>query len=338
MGIKSVAAALVSLVFLFGAQARAADFYEGKTITIIVGFTPGGTYDQIARFYARHLPRFITGKPTIIVQNMPGAASLVATVSLANTAARDGTVLGIIGGGTAMEPVLGNPQARFDARQFGWIGGKSGDHFMCAVSNRIPVASIEDAKKREIIVGSTGTGSRTMSFPVALNELVGTKFKVVSGYPGGNEITLALEKGEVEGYCGWAISSIRQRSADWIKQGKIRFLTQFALSKNPDFPDVPLAMDLPATEAGRRAIEFISSDSINAWPLIAPPGTPAERVELLRGALDAMLRDRAIIAEAEREGMDIDVIPGRDLESVVRRLYASPPEVVALVRKFSEAR
>ena len=338
MRVKLAAAALASLVFLCGAPARAADFYEGKTITIIVGFTPGGTYDQIARFYARHLPRFIPGKPTIIVQNMPGAASLVATVSLANTAARDGTVLGIIGGGTAMEPVLGNPQARYDARQFGWIGGKSGDHFMCAVSNRIPVITIEDAKTREIIVGSTGTGSRTMSFPVALNELVGTKFKVVSGYPGGNEITLALEKGEVEGYCGWAISSIRQRSADWIKQGKIRFLTQFALSKNSDFPDVPLAMDLPATEAGRRAIEFVSADSINAWPLIAPPGTPPERVELLRASLETMLRDKAVIAEGEREGMDIGVIPGRDLESVIKRLYTTPPEVVALVRKFSESR
>jgi tripartite-type tricarboxylate transporter receptor subunit TctC len=274
----------------------------------------------------------------VVVQNLPGAGSLVATVTLANTAARDGTVLGVVGGGTALEPVLGNPQARYDARQFAWIGGKSGDHFMCAISSGVPAKDIAGAREREIVVGSTGTGSRTMSYPIALNSLVGTKFKVVSGYPGGNEISMALEKGEVEGYCGWAISSIRQRSSDWITQGKIRFLTQFALSKHKDFPDLPLAMDLPETEVGRRAIEFISSDSINAWPLIAPPGLPKERIELLRTAFEAMLRDPAAVAEAQREGMDLDPISGRDLERVIERLYSAPPDVVSMVRKINESR
>ena len=326
------------LLLLSGSGALAADFYEGKTVTIIVGFTPGGTYDQIARFYARNLPRFIPGKPTIVVQNMPGAGSLVATVTLANTSPRDGTVLGIIGGGAALEPILGNPQARYDARQFGWIGGRSSDHFMCAVSSKSSVKTIAEAKVKEVVVGSTGTGSRTMSFPVALNELIGTKFKIVSGYPGGNEISMAVEKGEVEGYCGWAISSIRQRSADWLKTGRLTFLTQFALSKNPDFPAVPLAKVLPPSEVGQRAVEFLSSDSTNAWPLIAPPGLPAERVQILRSAFDAMLRDPAVIAEGVKEGMDIDPVSGSDLQALIQRLYTTPPEVLALVRKFNEAR
>jgi tripartite-type tricarboxylate transporter receptor subunit TctC len=259
-------------------------------------------------------------------------------VHLANNAARDGTVLGIVGGGTALEPVLGNPQARYDAREFAWIGGRSGDHFMCTVSSSVPVTDIRGAMQRPIVVGSTGTGSRTMSFPIALNELVGTKFKVVAGYPGGNEITLALEKGEVEGYCGWAISSIRQRSSQWLAQGKLRFLTQFALTKHRDFQDVPLAMDLPASETGKRAIEFISTDSVNAWPLIAPPGLPAERVEMLRYAFDTMLKDRVVVEEGTREGMDIDPISGAELEKVVRRLYSTPPEVLALVKKINETR
>ena len=326
------------LLSLSTGNAKAAEFYEGRTITIVVGFTPGGTYDQIARFYARHFPRFLPGKPTIVVQNMPGAGSLVASVNLANAAARDGTVLGIIGGGAALEPILGNPQARYDARQFGWVGGRSSDHFMCAVSNRSPVKTIEDARRHEVVVGSTGAGSRTMSFPVALNELIGTRFKVVTGYPGGNEVSMAVEKGEVEGYCGWAISSIRQRSADWLKDGRIRFLTQFALSKHPEFSNVPLAMDLPPNEIGRRAIEFISSDSINAWPLITPPGLPPERLKALRDAFDAMLHDATVIADAAKEGMDIDPVPGSELQSLVQRLYDTPPDVIALVRKFNDAR
>ncbi len=316
----------------------AADFYNGKVITIVVGFTPGGTYDQIARFYARNLPRFLPGHPTVVVQNMPGAGSLVATAHLANAAARDGSVLGIIGGGSALEPLLGNQQARYDARNFGWIGGKSGDHFMCTISSRSPAKTIDDAKVREIIVGSTGPGSRTMSFPIALNQLLGTKFKVVTGYPGGNEVSMALEKGEVEGYCGWAISSIRQRSPQWITEGRIRFLTQFALSKHKDFPDLPLAMDLPPTEAGRRAVEFISADSVNAWPLITPPGLPADRISILRSAFDAMLRDPLVIAEGEKEGLDIDPISGGELEKVINHLYTTPKDVLSIVQELSKAR
>ncbi|MDB5650083.1 MAG: tripartite tricarboxylate transporter family receptor, partial [Hyphomicrobiales bacterium] len=218
----------LSLLLSPGAMAWAADFYEGKTITIVVGFTTGGTYDQMARFYARHLPRFLPGKPTVIVQSMPGAGSMVATSHLYNTANRDGTTLGIIGGGTVWEAILGNPQARYDPRQFNWIGGKSRDNITCLVWHTSPIKTIQDALSREVVVGGTGPGSRTLSFPRALNNLVGTKFKIVSGYPGGNEITLALEKGEVEGYCGWALGSLKQRASAWYDEKKVRFLVQFA--------------------------------------------------------------------------------------------------------------
>ena len=315
--------------------ARAAEFYEGKVATIIVGFTPGGTYDQMARLYARHMPRFLPGKPTILVQNMPGAGSLVATTHLANTAVRDGTVLGVVGGGTVWESILGNPQARYDPKTFNWIGGKSRDNITCLVWHTSPIRTIADAMASEVIVGATGPGSRTMTFPKALNDLVGTKFKIVAGYPGGNEITMALEKGEVGGYCGWALGSLKQRAPQWYDEKKVRFLVQFASARDKDLQDVPLAVDLAKTPAHRDIMEFLTSDAVLAWTLLAPPGVPGERVALLRQAFEAMLRDPAVLAEAEREKLEIDPVPGPELQALVERLARTPPTTLEAIKQIN---
>lgn len=315
--------------------ARAAEFYEGKVATIIVGFTPGGTYDQMARLYARHMPRFLPGKPTILVQNMPGAGSLVATTHLANTAVRDGTVLGVVGGGTVWESILGNPQARYDPKTFNWIGGKSRDNITCLVWHTSPIRTIADAMASEVIVGATGPGSRTMTFPKALNDLVGTKFKIVAGYPGGNEITMALEKGEVGGYCGWALGSLKQRAPQWYDEKKVRFLVQFASARDKDLQDVPLAVDLAKTPAHRDIMEFLTSDAVLAWTLLAPPGVPGERIALLRQAFEAMLRDLAVLAEAEREKLEIDPVPGPELQALVERLARTPPATLEAIKQIN---
>ncbi len=315
--------------------ARAAEFYEGKVATIIVGFTPGGTYDQMARLYARHMPRFLPGKPTILVQNMPGAGSLVATTHLANTAVRDGTVLGVVGGGTVWESILGNPQARYDPKTFNWIGGKSRDNITCLVWHTSPIRTIADAMASEVIVGATGPGSRTMTFPKALNDLVGTKFKIVAGYPGGNEITMALEKGEVGGYCGWALGSLKQRAPQWYDEKKVRFLVQFASARDKDLQDVPLAVDLAKTPAHRDIMEFLTSDAVLAWTLLAPPGVPGERIALLRQAFEAMLRDPAVLAEAEREKLEIDPVPGPELQALVERLARTPPATLEAIKQIN---
>jgi len=317
--------------------AGAADFYEGKTITIIVGFTPGGTYDQMARFYSRHLPRFLPGNPTIIVQNMPGAGSLVATSHLFNNANRDGMTLGIIGGGTVWEAVLGNPQARYDPRQFNWIGGKSRDNITCLVWYTSPIKTIMDAVGREVVVGGTGPGSRTLTFPRALNSLIGTKFKIVSGYPGGNEITMALEKGEIEGYCGWALGSLKQRAASWYNEKKVRFLVQFATARDHDLSDVPLATDLAKTPEKLRIMEFLTSDATLAWTLLAPPGVPADRVALLRSAFDSMLRDPRALADAEQEKLEIDPVSGTELQKLVQSLFETPRDTIEAVKEFTSA-
>jgi len=317
--------------------ARAADFYQGKQITITAGFTSGGTYDATARLFARHLGRHLAGNPTVVVRNMPGSGSLVATMHLYHAAPKDGTALGIVGGGTVLEPLLGNPQAKYDAQRFTWIGGRSRDNFLCAVWHTVPVQTMADVTRRETVVGATGPGSRTMSYPKALNELIGTKFKVVSGYPGGNEITLALERGEVEGYCGWALGSIMTRAPDWLRDGKIRPLAQFTLSK-PDLPNVPLASALAPTLAGRQAIDVLAADSVLAWPLLAPPDLPAERARELRSAFDAMMKDRELMAEASRQGLDVDPVSGREMQALVGRLYEAPAAVIDLVRKINAAK
>ncbi|MFN3892332.1 MAG: Bug family tripartite tricarboxylate transporter substrate binding protein [Beijerinckiaceae bacterium] len=327
----------LTLAFAPGALAQA-DFYQGKTINIVVGFTPGGTYDQMARFYARHLPRFLPGKPNVIVQNMPGAGSMIAATHMFNAAPKDGTALGVLGGGTVWEAALGNPRAKYDPRQFNWLVGKSRDNITCLVWHTSPVQTIEDVVRRETSVGATGPGSRTVSFPRALNELVGTRFKIVSGYPGGNEITLALEKGEVEGYCGWALGSLKQRAMNWYNEKKVRFLVQFAPKGDPDLKGVPLAVDLAKTDEARQIMEFLTSDATLAWTALTTPGVPAERVKLLRTALAQILKDKDALAEADREKLEIDPVSGEELQALVEKLYATPTATLDAIRRLNDTK
>jgi tripartite-type tricarboxylate transporter receptor subunit TctC len=333
---RAIAGAMTTL--LLCGTGGAVDFYQGKQVTIVVGFSAAGTYDATARLFARHLGRYLPGKPNVIVRNMPGAGSLVATNSLYSSLPKDGTTLGIIGGGVVLEPLLNNPQATYDPRRFNWIGGRTRDNFLCLVWHTVPVQTLQDVIKRETVVGATGPGSRTLTYPKVLNELLGTKFKIVSGYPGGNEITLALERGEVEGYCGWALGSIKTRAPDWIRDGKIRPLAQFTLAKSGVLPNVPLATDLAGTDNGRRAIEFFAADSVLAWPLVAPPDVPAERVAELRAAFNAMMQDPQLLAEAATQGLDIDPVSGAEIAALVDRLYATPADVLDLVRKINASR
>jgi tripartite-type tricarboxylate transporter receptor subunit TctC len=323
-----------ALLAAFCTTAHAADFYRGKQISILVGFTTGGTYDATARLWSRYLGKHLAGNPTVIVRNMPGSGSLVAVNHLYNTAPKDGTTLAVVGGGTILEPLLGNAQAKYDPRRLNWIGGRSRDDFVCAVGKSIPVNTIQDVMKRQTVVGATGPGSRTLTYPKALNELIGTKFKIVTGYPGGNEITLALERGEVEGYCGWAVGSIRNRAPQWLTDGTIKVLTQFTLGK-PDLPNVPVASELPKTQAGRQAIELLSADSVLAWPLVAPPDLPAERVSELRTAFAATMKDPALIAEAAKLHLELGAVSGSEMQEVVKRVYTAPKAVVDVVKKIA---
>jgi tripartite-type tricarboxylate transporter receptor subunit TctC len=317
--------------FALTSAPRAQGFFDGKTINIIVGFTAGGGYDVTARLYSRHFGRHIPGSPTIVVNNMPGGGSIVAANSLYSGPGQDGTRLGIIAGGAIIEPLLSD-KARYDARRFNWIGGRSTEPSVCAIWHTSKVKSYEDALKIEVVVGASGPGSRTVTYPKLLNQLTGTKFKVVTGYPGGNEIALAMERGEVESHCGLAWGSAKTRLAEWISSKKIHFIAQFALTRAADLPDVPLASDFASNERDRKAIEFLMSDALLAWPLLAPPEVPTDRVDTLRKGFEAMMKDKAFLAEAEKLKLDVELVPASEMIKVVQDLYATQPDVLAVVK------
>jgi tripartite-type tricarboxylate transporter receptor subunit TctC len=312
---------------------NADDFYRGKQITIVVGFSAGGGYDLTARLYARHFGRHIPGNPSVVVANMPGAGSAVAAATLANTPPQDGTRLGFIAGGAVLDPLLGGAQARYDARQFHWIGGRSNEPSVCVIWHEVPVKTMRDAMTREAVVGASGPGSRTVTYPRLLNDLTGTKFKVVTGYPGGNEISIAMERREVDGQCGLSWGSIKGRLASWLRDRKLHFLTQFALTRAADLADVPLAGEFARNDRDRKAIEFLETDAAFAWPMFAPPGVPAERVAELRQAFEAMLKDPQFLADAARQSMDVDLVPGTELQRLVNELYRTPADVLEIVKR-----
>lgn len=330
---RTIAIAAAIMAALDTALAEGTPFYQGKQITIVAGFTIGGTYDATARLFARHLGKHLAGHPSVIVRNMPGSGSLVATLHLTSAAPKDGTTLGVVGGGVVLEPLLGNPQAKYDARRLNWIGGRTKDNIVCATWNRVPVRTMADVTKRETVVGATGPGSRTLTHPRAFNELLGTKFKIVSGYPGGSEITLAVERDELEGYCGWSVGSIVNRASNWLHDGTLTLLAQFTR----DLPNVPVARDLVPTESGKRVIDFLSADVVLAWPLVAPPDLPVARVSELRSAFRAMMNDPELRADAARLKLETEPVPGREMQGLVEQLYSAPPDVVELVKKISGA-
>ncbi len=335
MGLKAIPAVAGALLLcLTGTAATAQDFYKGKRIDIVVGFSAGGGYDLAARLYAKHYGKQIPGEPGFIVSNMPGAGSMVAANTLANTGAQDGTRLGMITGGIILAPILGDPQAKFDSRQFHYIGGRAAEPSVCVVWHTVPINSMADVVNRETVVGSSGPGSRTFVFPKALNALLGTKWKTVVGYPGGAETAAAMEKGETEAFCGWAWGTIKARNADWVRDGKIKFLTQFTLTKAPDLPNVPMAHEFAKTVEARQAIEFLESDAALAWPFFAPPGTPIERVQQLRASFEAMLKDADFLADAAKQKLDIDIVKGSEMQDLVAQLYKTPAPVLETVNKI----
>jgi tripartite-type tricarboxylate transporter receptor subunit TctC len=314
------------------APSQAQDFFRGKQVTIVVGFTAGGGYDLTARLYARHYGRHIPGNPNVIVQNMPGAGSAVAAASLANAPPQDGTRLGFIAGGAVIDPLLSG-KARYDSRQFQWIGGRANEPSICGVWHEAGIPTMKDAMTKEAVIGASGPGSRTLTYPKILNELTGTRFKIVTGYPGGNEIAIAMERREVDGWCGISWGSAKTRLAPWLRDKKLDILTQFALTRAPDMPTVPLAGEFARNQRDRKAIEFLESDAAFAWPMFAPPGVPAERVQELRKAFETMLKDPQFLADAAKQNMDIDLVPGAELQKLVNELYTTTPDVLEIVKK-----
>ncbi len=300
-----------------------ADFYRGKTVSVVVGFPPGGGYDANSRVLARFMGKFIPGNPSVVASNMPGAGSLVAANHMYNAAPKDGTAFVIIASSVAVEPFLNNDKARFDPLKFGWLGSMSQEASYCGVWRRPGNAtSWDEVMTKETVFGGGAPSAITSQHPQILANVLGAKIKVINGYQGSRDINLAMQRGEVAGSCGMFSSSIK---TSWIREvtsGDLKLVMQVGPKKSQEYGDVPHVFDYAKTEEDRGVLDFHFGQLLLSRPYAAPPGIPEDRLKALRDAFVATLKDPEFLAEANRAGLDIDPVPA--------------DEIVALLTKFSK--
>jgi tripartite-type tricarboxylate transporter receptor subunit TctC len=311
-----------------------ADFYKGRNVDLYIGYSVGGAYDLYARVIARHLGKHIPGNPTIVPKNMEGAGSLRLANWIYNVGPKDGTALATIGRGTAFDPLLGSKGAQLRADRFTWIGSANNEVSVCVAWKGSGVIRFEDVLTKELIVGGTGQAADTDQFPRILNGVLGAKFKIVSGYPGGNDVTLAMERGEVKGRCGWSWSSVVATHKRWIDDKSITVLVQLSLNKHPDLPDVPLIMDFAKGEDQQQMFKLIFARQVMGRPYLAPPGVPADRADALRKAFMDTMRDPEFLAEAEKSQLEITPVAGPEVEKLVNDLYQTPKSLADKAAEF----
>jgi tripartite-type tricarboxylate transporter receptor subunit TctC len=305
----------------------AAAFYKGKTVEVIISYGAGGGYDIYGRLAARHIGTHIPGKPTVVVRNMPGAGGLNGANHLYNVAARDGTVMGVINQNAALGQALDTKGIKYDVRKFTWIGRITSNVEVFHTWHTAGARTIQDAFTRELIAGGTGPTSSSVVMPRVMNQLLGTKFKVVSGYKGASDVVLAMERSEVHGAVRpWAV--LKTQGAEWLRDKKIDLLVQFALERHPDLPKVPTAADLAKNEDAKKVLLLLASGSSMGRSLVAPPSLPAERVKALRAAFDATMRDPKLREEAAKARLELDAMPGDKLAAVAASVFDAPPAVI----------
>jgi tripartite-type tricarboxylate transporter receptor subunit TctC len=306
--------------------------FEGQTIEIYVGTGAGSTYDNYARILAEYMPKHLPGKPTMIVKNQPGAGGARATSYLYNVAPKDGTALGMVQQNLPLFQVLSPNHAQFDMGKMNWIGVLTDISSVVAVSGATGVNDIAGARAKEFAMGTTGRGSETFQIPTLMNELLGTKFKLITGYKSVSDMDVAIERGELHGR-GGSLLSWTSRKPDWIRDGKIKFIVQIGLAKDKDLPDsVPLLIDLAADAQIRKMLELVSSAGAVGRSLVAPPGVPADRVAALRAAFDATVADPAFIAATAKRNMPINPTSGAKLQKIVADTVSAPPEAAQRLR------
>ena len=307
-------------------QQKVEDFYRGKQIEMVIGYSPGGTYDLYARLVARFIGNYSPGKPVVVPRNMPGAGSRAATKWVYSLAPKDGTVLATADQALSVEQAMGDKQLDLDTTKLIYIGNPNADNNTTATWYTSGIKTIEDAKKKQVVMGATG-GSTSSQYPKAMNALIDTKFKIVLGYPGGNDINLAMEKGEVDGRGSNSWGSWKATHADWLSGHKINILVQIGLAKASDLPDVPLLIDLAANDEDRAIFKLLSAPTTIGRPVFTSPGVPPERVQALRNAFDAMVKDPLFLAEAAKEHFDINPVSGAEMQKIVGEIVATPRSV-----------
>jgi tripartite-type tricarboxylate transporter receptor subunit TctC len=321
-----VAAALVMLGVASVARAQDdADFFKGKTISLLIGFGAGGEDDLWARTVARHYGKYIPGNPTIVPQNTPGAAGLLVANRLYNTALRDGTVLGMINRGIPFEPLLGGQGTHFDAQKFNWIGSPGRDTTVCAARKDAEVKTLQDLYSKQLTVGATGSGADTAVYPQFLAALLGMKFKLILGYQGSHDVQLAMERNEVQGIC-LAYDSLERGTL--ARAHEINILLQASLEPDPRLVGVPSALDLARAPEERQALQLFFTRASVGRPFVAPPGVPADRIATLRQAFDQMLRAPDFLDDAKRQSLNVVPLAGTALAEIIVNAYKTPPAIV----------
>jgi tripartite-type tricarboxylate transporter receptor subunit TctC len=311
--------------------AAGADFYAGKTIDFEVGADVGGGYDIYARTLARHMSRHIPGNPTIVVKNMPGAGSGRTALFISNVAPKDGSTLGALMPGAIIGPLLDDKaETQFDPTKVIYIGSADAGTRVCATFQSSKIKTFEDARSNRTIIGATAAGGATRDYAYLHNHTSGTKFDVVAGYKGTADITLAMERGEVDGTCGWDWSSVKSQKPDWLRDHKLNVLVQVGLEPNPELSKmgVPEIWKYVAGEDNRKVVELVVSQQVFQRSYIAPPGTPADQVNTLRAAFDATVVDSQFLADAETARIAIQPLSGAKVQEIVAKLYATPKAIV----------
>jgi tripartite-type tricarboxylate transporter receptor subunit TctC len=318
-----------------GAEDVAA-FYKGKTIRFVVGSAAGGGYDLFARLVARHMVHHIPGNPYIVVQNQPAAGGVVMTNQLYAQGPKDGTVIGVPLNGMPTAPLL-QAGTQFDSQKLIWLGSTNREAYVAFVWHTVPVQSIAELASKEIIVGTTTPGATMTDFPLLLNDVLGYKFKIVRGYGGTPQINIAIERGELQGMGGIGWASVKAQQQSWIDEKKIKVLAQFGFKRNTELADVPTMFEFAKTDADRQAMRMLFARTEYGRPYFLPPDVPADRVQALRRAFDATMKDPAFLAEAPKLQLDVSPMTGEEVQGLVADLVSTPPAIANRVKAALDA-
>src|SRR5499427_5047221 len=303
------------------------DFYRGRTMTMVIGFSTGSGYDLYARLLARHIGKHIPGNPSVVPQNMPGAGSLKAANYVFSVAPKDGSVIGTMSRSLPIEPLLGD--LKLDARRFAWLGNITNNASLCATWHATAIKTWDDVLTKPFTLGGEGAGSDLDNFAVILRSMFGAKIKLVTGYPGGSEVNLAIERGEVDGRCGWSWDSIKSTRPDWLRDKKINLLAVFSLQRAADIPaEVPLVGALATSEEQRQILRLHLAGQSFGRPFFTSPGVPEERKAALRAAFDATMKDPDFIAETNKVKLEVSPTSGAEIDRLLEQVYATPKEVI----------
>ncbi len=323
---------------LFSLPAMADDFYKDKTLQIVIGSAAGGSYDAYGRLLSRHMGRLIPGNPTVVPRNMPGAAGTAVAAWTYSVAPKDGTALGAPLNTIPLMQVLDPAKTQFNCAEFQWIGTVASPTNVLVTWHEAGIKSLAEAKQKEVLIGATTPGTTMEMYPLMANSLFGTKFKVITGYQGGAEINVAMERGEVQGRGSNSYMSYMFQNADWIKEKKINVLFQMTLKRDPLLPDVPALIELAETDEQRQVVALLATTETIGRPLIAPPGTPADRVAILRKALSDAVTDSGFLEDAKKARLEVQPIAGEEMQKMVLGLVNAKPEVVEKYKQAVQSR